>query len=334
MAVTIRDVAQAARVSPATVSRTLTTPGLVNSLTQVRVREAIERLGYRPNRAARGLITGRTGNLGLIVPDLSNPFFSSIAKSVQARARRADYAVFIADTDEDPRAEDELVHAIAKQVDGIILCAPRALEDQIDRLANSSPVVLMHRQAGRHLSVVADHADGMRQLVEHLVALGHRRLAYVDGPRDSWTGAERRRGLSTATAEAGVELVELGHYFPQFEGGAAAADILIASGASAVIAYNDILALGLLNRLSARGIAVPEHMSVVGIDNTAVSAMSNPPLTTLSIPKEEGGRAAVDLLLSLIGDPGSAPATHVVLPTHLIVRGSSTVAPAMAPDKR
>lgn len=124
MRATIREVAREAGVSASTVSRALSTPEMVNATTRERVLRAAERLGYAPNRAARGLITGRTGNLGLIVPDLTNPFFPSVVKGVQAKAREADYAVFLADTDEDPAAEVGLVRALAKQVDGLILCSP------------------------------------------------------------------------------------------------------------------------------------------------------------------------------------------------------------------
>src|SRR5512138_792177 len=130
MAVTIKDVARAAGVSPSTVSRALSAPELVQPDTRRRVQQAATELGYHPNRAARGLITGRTGNLGLIVPDLTNPFFPGVVKGVQTRAREFDYAVFLADTDEDPTAEADVVRNLSKQVDGIILCSPRMSEEE------------------------------------------------------------------------------------------------------------------------------------------------------------------------------------------------------------
>jgi LacI family transcriptional regulator len=145
MPATLRDVARLAGVSPSTVSRALSMPGVVNATTRARVQAAAERLGYEPNRAARGLITGRTGNIGLVVPDLANPFFPSVVKGVQARARASDVAVFLADTDEDAAAEVGLVRALAKQVDGLILCSPRASQEDLAAVAQETNVVLVNR---------------------------------------------------------------------------------------------------------------------------------------------------------------------------------------------
>jgi hypothetical protein len=172
MAVTIKDVARVAGVSPATVCRALSTPDLVRAETGDRVRRAAAELGYSPNRAARGLITGRTGNLGLIVPDLGNPFFPGVVKGIQARAREADYAVFLADTDEDPAAEVQLVRALAKQVDGIVLCSPRMSEAELRDVAAQTPLVMLNRRVGRIPAVTFANHDGMRQAVIHLTALG------------------------------------------------------------------------------------------------------------------------------------------------------------------
>lgn len=332
MAATIRDVAQAAGVSQSTVSRALSAPELVNAATRERVQAAARRLGYEPNRAARGLITGRTGNLGLIVPDLSNPFFSSIAKGVQSAARAGDYSVFIADTDEEAAAEVELLRALSKQVDGTVLCSPRTPDAELAGIGADSPVVLMNRRVGDRPSVTVDNADGMRQAVEHLAALGHRRIAYVAGPRTSWSNGERERGLHATIEATGSELVHLGYFPPRFDGGVAAADLALASGATAVIAYNDVIALGLLSRLGARGVPVPDRMSVVGCDDIGMSAMTHPSLTTVSVPQHESGRASVALLLSLLADDGGSPAVHRELPTQLIVRATTGVAPA--PDPR
>src|SRR5688572_12017224 len=150
---TIKDVARAAGVSPATVCRALTSPELVRAATRERVVQAARDLGYSPNRAARGLITGRTANLGLIVPDLANPFFPSVVKAIQARARESDYTVFLADTDEDPTVEAELVRALSKQVDGMVLCSPRMSEDELRGVAGDTPMVMLNRRVGRIPSV-------------------------------------------------------------------------------------------------------------------------------------------------------------------------------------
>ncbi len=327
MAATVRDVALAAGVSQSTVSRALSMPDLVNAATRARVQAAVRKLGYQPNRAARGLITGRTGNLGLIVPDLANPFFAAVVKGVQSAARAGDYSVFIADTDEEASAEPELMRALSKQVDGIILCSPRTPEAQLVEAGLDSTVVLMNRRAAGCPSVTVDNTDGMRQVVEHLAALGHERIAYVAGPRTSWSNAERERGLRTTTAATGTDLVHLGHFPPQFGGGVAAADLAFASGATAVVAYNDIVAMGLLSRLGARGVSVADQISVVGCDDIGMSAMTHPALTTVSIPKHDAGKATVALLLSLLADEENRTELHRELPTQLVVRATTGVVP-------
>ncbi|MEU8231487.1 LacI family DNA-binding transcriptional regulator [Actinoplanes sp. NPDC048967] len=328
MAVTIKDVARAAGVSPSTVCRALSTPELVRAETRERVQRSAAELDYSPNRAARGLITGRTGNLGLIVPDLGNPFFPGVVKGIQARAREADHAVFLADTDEDPAAEAQLVRTLAKQVDGIVLCSPRMSEQELRGVAALTPVVLLNRRVGRLPAITFDNVDGMRQAVTHLTALGHRRIAYVAGPRASWSNRERVRGLRLAIAAAGAELVEVGPVQPQFDGGVAAADQVLAAGVTAVIAYNDVIALGLLSRLNARGIAVPAAISVLGFDDIALSAMVHPSLTTVGLPMKSCGRAGVDLLLGLLQDPDKFGTTRRELGTQLMVRGSTGPAPS------
>lgn len=330
MAVTIRDVARAAGVSPATVCRALTSPERVRDATRARVVRAVNELGYSPNRAARGLITGRTGNLGIIVPDLGNPFFPGVVKGVQARAREADLAVFLADTDEDPAAEADLVRALTKQVDGIVLCSPRMSEDDLRSVIGETPVVMLNRRVGRIPSVTVDNVDGMRQAAAHLTALGHRRVAYVGGPRSSWSNRERARGLRTVAGSAGLRLVEIGNVTPQFEGGVAAADLVLAADVTAVVAYNDVIALGLLSRFRARDIQVPAQISVIGFDDITLSAMVAPALTTVSLPKEQTGRAGVDLLLALMENPERGGTARRELPTQLMVRGSTGPAPACA----
>lgn len=325
MAVTIRDVAKAAGVSASTVSRSLSGSELVDPRTRDHVLRVADELGYLPNRAARGLITGRTGNLGLILPDLANPFFPEVVKGVQARAREADHSVFLADTDEDPSAELGLVRALAKQVDGIILCSPRMSTEDMRAAASCATVVAVHRRGAQIPAITVDNAGGMRQAVAHLAALEHRRIGYVAGPRSSWSNRERARGIRAAAEAEGVELVEIGNVPPQFEGGVAAADLVVAAKVTAVVAYNDLVAMGLMTRLTSRGIAVPGELSVVGIDDIPMSAMFSPALTTVSVPKEQTGRAAVELLLQLLDEPGARPPRREV-PTHLLVRNTTAVA--------
>lgn len=328
MATTIRDVALAAGVSPSTVSRALANPDMVNPTTREIVLRSADRLGYEPNRAARSLITGRTGSIGVIVPDLSNPFFPHVVKGIQARARDAKYNIFLADSDEDPAAEAGLIRALSKQVDGLILCATRMSEREVTAVASDNVLVLINRRVGRTPAVTTDYADGMRQAVAHLDALGHRHIAWVGGPRTSWTTGERLRGLQASAGAADVKLTDIGYFPATFAGGVAAADQAVASGATAVIGYNDVVALGILSRLSARGIAVPDEVSLVGFDDIPMSGMSHPALTTVGAPKEEAGRAAFDLMQSLLHKTDEATAAQRELPVQLVVRGSSGVAKA------
>ena len=323
--VTIRDVAQAAGVSPATVSRTFSQPDLVEAATRERVVRVAAHLDYRPNRAARGLITGRTGNLGLILPDLANPFFPSIVKGIQHRAALAEYQVFIVDTNEDPAAELGIVRSFAKQVDGMILCSPRMRAAELTEAASISPTVLVHRRSGSLPTVGVDNVDLVRQAVDHLASLGHTRVGFVSGPRRSWSGRQRLNGMRSATASHGITLEEIGHFAPSFEGGIAAAQGVLLSGVTAVVAYNDLVGLGLLSALRDQGVTVPGDLSIIGVDDIPMSAMVQPALTTLSVPQEAAGRKAVDLLLQLLDNPASRTPPAEILAGHLTIR--QTTAP-------
>jgi len=329
MAVTITDVARAAGVSASTVSRALSVPEKVDPTTRERVLRVAEHLGYQPNRAARGLITGRTGNLGLLLPDLANPFFPSLVKTIQHHAHRADHQVLMMDTDEDPGAELALVKSLAKQVDGVILCSPRMRPQDLREAASTGPTVLVNRKARGVPAVLFDNGDGMRQILAHLVELGHRHVGFAGGPRSSWSNAERLRGLREGSAALGVRLTELGHFAPTFDGGRIAVEGALLSGATAVLAYNDLVAVGLCRALAERGVTVPDELSVVGIDDITLAGMVQPALTTLALPTETAGRAAVDLILQLLADPGTGRAPQVDVPARLLVR-DSTASPGPA----
>ena len=331
---TARDVARMAGVSVSTVSRALSAPQKVATGTRQRVELAARTLGYDPNLAARELATGRTGNLGLVIPDLENPFFASVTKAVQARARAVGHAVFVADTDEDAHQEPRLVRSLARQVDGVILCAPRVTDAELRALeiAAQTRMILLNRQCGDMPSVTADHADGVRQALRHLRALGHRHIAYAGGPGRSWADQQRRTGLAVAGEELGDLTVEdLGAFAPVFSGGMAAADLVLASGASAVLAYNDLMALGLLARARERGVDVPGELSVVSFDDIPLAVAVSPALTTVAVPTGMLARTAVDLLVELIEEDRSGTSHDVPparrsrhdLPVQLKVRGTT-----------
>lgn len=324
MPISARDVARAAGVSVSTVSRSLTRPGTVAPATRDKVLATARGMGYRPNAAARSLITGRTGNIGLVVPDVENPFFASVTKGVQQRARAAGYAVFIADSDEDPSLEPELARNLAKQVDGLMLCSPRAPESVLAELASECVLVLVNRRSGDLPAVTVDNREGVRQALVHLRALGHRRIAYVGGPATSWSNRERLAAfLELGRSHPDLDVVDLGSFRPYVSGGVAAGDLVVHSGATAVLAYNDVVAFGLLERLRQRGVRVPDDISVVGTDNIPVSALTSPALTSIGLPLVNSGRAGVDLLLGLVRDPSAPPVHHHDLSVQLVVRGST-----------
>ncbi|WP_409073309.1 LacI family DNA-binding transcriptional regulator [Micromonospora chalcea] len=344
MPATIRDVARASGVHISTVSRTFSAPHLVNPETRVRVLACAEDLGYRPNRAARALITGRTHNIGLIVADIANPFFPPLIKAAEGQARHRDYHVFVADTNEDPVAEEDLVHALAKQVDGVLLCSPRMSNSLIEQVSREVPVVVINRQVAGLPCVMMDVGQGARAAIEHLLGLGHRRIALLGGPRGSWTAREMRRAATAAARSGSAELTILGPNQPTETGGGALAEQVRRSGVTAVLAYNDLMAIGLIEGLDALGTRVPHDVSVVGVDDIALSRLTRPKLTTVATPTAAAGRTAVDMLLQLDSDAprgargrGAAAGdrrttAQVMLQTELVVRDSTGPVPAPGRD--
>ncbi|RRR76197.1 LacI family DNA-binding transcriptional regulator [Streptomyces sp. RP5T] len=328
MQVTIREVAKAAGVSRSTVSRVLDPDGTVSAVTRERVQAVAGRLGYQPNRAARGLITGRTGHVGVIVPDLLDSFFADSCKGVQARARGLGHAVFVSDAERVEGLELDAIRTMAPEADGIVLCAPHLSSEELqslDRITHK-PIVVLHRREPGLPSVTADMVEGMTDALTHLHALGHRRIAYVGGPRSTWTAQERAAGIDAMAESGKVEIIRTGSVAPHFDGGiTGAADVVLASGATAVVAFNDIVAFGLISRFSAPSVQVPDEMSVVGCDDIALAGMAAPPLTTVGVAKAQAARAAVDLLFRILSTPAGEDAQPLqrTLPTHLVVRGST-----------
>jgi len=327
MTTTIRDVARRARVSVTTVSRALTQPELLRQSTRQRVLKIAKALAYHPNRAARSLITGKTGTIGIVVPDLANPFYPGVLRGVQTRAHESGYAVLLADSDENPAAEENLVRTMSTQVDGVIVCAPFASDPRLRRLATSTNLVLINRRCGSIPAALMEIAQGMRDVVDHLRAIGHRDVAYLGGPARAWSNRERLRGLRAACEAVRIRLIELGPFEPKFESGIDGADLALGAAATAIVAYNDLMALGVLSRLAARGVRVPRDLSVVGIDDLLFASMCAPPLTTVAMPMEATGRAAVDLLLRQCAENpvDDRASRHFHLATRLVVR--STTAP-------
>jgi LacI family transcriptional regulator len=331
--VTVHDVARAAGVSISTVSRALASPERVAAETRDRVTRIATELGYRPNQAASGLRMGRTHAVGLLVPDLENPYFATVTKAVQARARAEGYEVFVADSDEDPDVEAELIGALASRTDGLLVASPRSGDAELRAALVGVTAVLANRELSGGADpesseipcVSVDDADGAAQVLGHLYALGHRRVGVAAGPSSSWSGGRRVAGLKAAAEQRDVELVELGSFQPYFAGGTQAADYALAGGVTAVVAFNDLMALGILDRLRHRGVDVPGEMSVVGFDDVQLATLVSPALTTVHAPLARLGRRAVDLLLARLRGGTSASSQ---LPVELTIRGSTGPVPA------
>jgi LacI family transcriptional regulator len=292
---TILDVAARAGVHAATVSRTINVPEKVAPETRVRVEAAIRDLGFVPNRAARGLITGRTGNVAVIVPDITNPHFGSLVRSVERAARQGDLQVLLVDTGEHPDEEVRAAESLSREVDGFIVVAPRRLHRSLGALG-STPAVFVNRPVPEHASILLRTAPAVTDALAHLSGLGHTRLAYLGGPSGSWAAGERRSAVRHSGRTSAMEVLEFTVGEPTFEAMADLVPEVVASGVSAVLAFNDQMALGVVAGLRLRGMSVPRDISVVGIDDVPMASMVDPPLTTISLPTAEVGAVALALL--------------------------------------
>ena len=322
---TISDVAAEAQVARSTVSRALNHPGRLNLHTQQHIQTIADRLGYHPNPVAKGRSgTQRTQTLALLLPNLSNQLFFGVIRGAEEQAAAAGYAWCW----RTPRATGS--RGLPDQpdspgaVDGFILVAARMPQGELQRLASTHRIAMVNRQVLGVSSVVVDPVMGATHAVEHLASLGHRHVVYLGAaPRQNWMNVRRWKSIRARGAELGVETRQVGPFAPSQFGGAAAADAAVADGATAVIAFNDLMAIGVIRRLAERGVAVPAEVSVVGFDDVFGSDFCSPSLTTLASPPEEIGRAAVRLLL----EPAGAKAHSIVLPTHLVIRSSTGPAP-------
>jgi DNA-binding LacI/PurR family transcriptional regulator len=318
--VSIRAVAARAGVSPATVSRVFTQPDAVALETRRRVLAVADELHYTPHPVARSLARGSTGNLGIVVPDIANSFSAVVTKAVQQEAARDGYALFVSGSDELARDEEQWARAMAPQVDGLMLVSPLMSDDAL-RALGPTPLVLSNRLLDGLPSVVTDATEAVGHAVEHLAALGHREIVYLAGP-EGFANTMRVRGYDGACRRLGLRPRRLGPFNARFSDGVRAADLVLATPATAVVAYNDEVAVGVLNRLVDRGLRVPDDLSVVGVDDTSLAEMVTPRLTTVRLPAAESGRAAVRMLLDVIaGRPG--PDGPLLLQAELIVRSST-----------
>jgi LacI family transcriptional regulator len=334
-AMNIKKVAALAGVSTATVSRTINGSPLVSPATAEKVWHTIHRLGYFPNTQARALVSGHSRILGLIISDITNPFFPELVKSFEQAAIAGGYEVIVANTDyESSRMSLCVRRMIERQVDGVAIMTSELEHHLLEQLAlRQSPIVFLdHEQlplVNRVCDISVDYAGGIRMAVEHLLALGHLRMGFISGPQDLSSARTRRHAFLECLAEHGLTgresyIVEGDH---KVEGGYRAMHSLLqlSERPTAVLASNDLTALGALRALADEGVSVPEEMSLIGFDDIQISGYMQPPLTTIRLSREELGRKAFELLASALREEFPV-GRRLYQGTNLVVRGT-TAAP-------
>lgn len=324
-AATIYDVARAAGVSPSTVSRAYSRPGRVASETYDRVMGAAETLGYRAAVVGPGRPRCRTGVIALVVPDAASEFDAHVIYRARAAATAAGYtlAVVLLGADDQGWEEREAIERVLGAADGLLLSAPRMSDASIRVIARQRPTVVLHRMVVDVPSVARDNLGGVRLALGHLARLGHREVTYVAGPANSWASGVRWRAVRDSAPAYGLASRRLGPFEPSAAGGRAAARELAAQPTTAVIAFNEPMALGLVHGLTERGWSVPGDVSVVGVDGLGSAALASPPLTTIACRVEEICTRAMRSLDQIIHDaPASVPLRQSV-PVWLVARASS-----------
>jgi LacI family transcriptional regulator len=327
---TIRDVARRAGVSTTTVSHVINRTRKVDAITAARVDAAIAELGYRPNALARSMRRGRTHTVGVILPDIANPFFGDLGRWLEDALFEAGYSAIICNSDGDERKESRYLDVLlSKKVDGILLIAASQPSEGLRHLVDSGPPTVVVDRELDDLALpqvmVANHHGGYLA-GQHLAELGHRRIGVIAGPGGLGTSAKRLDGVRDALTESGIAIdaayLQRGDF--RAAGGRLAMEALLAlePRPTAIFAENDLMALGALAAAHAAGLEIPRDLSVVGFDGIAFSADVTPPLTTVLQSTQGIAAAAVELLLDQLRD-GSAPTRQVELPVALAIRGTS-----------
>jgi LacI family transcriptional regulator len=342
-AVTLREVADRAGVHPSTASRALNpaTRDLVNESTTERVVLAAKELGYRPNSLARGLKTNKTFSVGMLLPDLTNPLFPPIVRGVEDTLGSADYTLILGNTDNDGEREAHLVASMMnRRVDGLILATAQRQTPAIDDLlASELPLVLVNRTVDDHTvpSVTTDDHAGIGLAVRHLVELGHTRIAHVGGPQNLSTGRDRYRGFVAWMEAAGLEvdphLVSFADWYHEDPGAKAFWSMLDQrADFTAVVAANDLIAIGCYDVLNDIGRTIGGDVSVTGYNDMPFADKLSPPLTTVQIPHYQIGVRAADLMLELLDEgagagSGSGSVSIKLAPSLVVRRSTGPVSP-------
>lgn len=332
MPVSIKDIAKAAGVSHSTVSRALSDSSLVSVETKLLIQQLAHEMGYSPDAQARSLVMGRTHTVGVVVTTITDPFIAEVVQAIEHTALDHGYSVILTSSNAEPEREIAAVEMLhSKRVDGLVVTSSRVgalYQDHLDRLG--VPVVLVNshsQQRGRYtFSVSVDNRHGAYLATSHLVALGHRRIAYVTGPADHSDDLDRFSGYCEALDQAGIEL-DRDLVVPgsgRLDGGERALPVLMAldDPPSAVFCYNDMTAIGLLHVAGKRGLEVPGNLAVIGFDDIPFSSYFQPQLTTIAQPTRLMGQQAMEMVLDLMESDGGGT-SNVVVKGRLIIRVSS-----------
>jgi LacI family transcriptional regulator len=326
----IRDVSARAGVAPSTVSAVFTGKGRVGPTTRARVIAAAQSLSYRPNGLAQSLRRRQTKSIGLIIPSVSNPFYMALARGAEDAAFAAGYDVLLCNSDRDPAKEWHYVASLRdKWIAAMIFAAPMVALDQVVFAKHESTAVVVMNAPYEDQSVDEiwiDYRSATREIVEYLVGLGHRRIAYLGGPQSVPRFRDRLEGYCGTLRALGLYdegLVRIGGY--GFEDGYAQAATLTAARAdvTAIFCASDVIAIGALGALVDRGVRVPADVSLVGFDDVPLASLVRPRLTTVYQPSYEAGKVAVELALARLRDGANAPKQRRQLGTRLIVRDSA-----------
>jgi len=326
---TIYDIAELAGVNPSTVSRALSKPGRISAKTEKLIQDAAKTLNYRVNPMARALPTGRTNTLGLIIADITNPMFFEVVRGAERAAALSGYTLILAESQESGEREAETAERVAPSVDGLILVTTRLADEQIRDLAGLKPLVVINRRVEDVHAIVPELEPGIEQALDHLLGLDHRSIAFLSGPANSWMSVARWNELLAKAVDRGMTIVEIGGGAPTLDGGRNALARVVASGVSAVIAYNDLMAIGLMRAAQEGGLTVPGRLSIIGFDDIFGSDFTSPQLTTIRTPLALVGEYAARRALELLaddeeGDDGD-DAAYPQLVTELVLRGSTGV---------
>lgn len=328
MATTIKDVARAAGVSVATVSRALNRADNVTPETRRRVEAVAQELRFTPSSAARSLITRRTHTVGALLPDLYGEYFSELIRGIDLKARARGLHLLVSSSHGDAQEAVAALRAMHGRVDGLLVMSPHVDTDSLaDNLPPGLPAVLINTRfpGDEHSSFAVDNYGGAHAMTRHLISRGHRRVAFIGGPDKNYEAQERLRGYRTALAEllpGEPELVLPGD-FTEESGWRAGSEIAsLATRPEAVFCGNDMMAIGCLAALAEAGVRVPHDIALAGFDDIPISRYVTPPLTTVRVRIAELGSLAMDRLASAIENPGRSAAQHQTLRAELVVRQS------------